>query len=156
VCLFWKDLEHLGVAAMDSFLDSIKHSVVEGLKNLALEALHLNDQQQQEDNNADDPRPRPRLAAAPHSAAPSRSDMNPLLVEATTAGIQLGSKSRKLDMKAGIMDQEVVVQFRSRTMRGGDHLRLQTLGLRYLLASSHWVSYLLGGFAGNLLSLSFS
>jgi hypothetical protein len=152
--LFWKDLEHLGVAAMDSFLDSIKHSVVEGLKNLALEALHLNDQQQQEDNNADDPRPRP--AAAPHSAAPSRSDMNPLLVEATTAGIQLGSKSRKLDMKAGIMDQEVVVQFRSRTMRGGDHLRLQTLGLRYLLASSHWVSYLLGGFAGNLLSLSFS
>jgi hypothetical protein len=44
--LFWKDLEHLGVAAMDSFLDSIKHSVVEGLKNLALEALHLNDEQQ--------------------------------------------------------------------------------------------------------------
>lgn len=155
MCLFWKDLEHLGVAAMDSFLDSIKHSVVEGLKNLALEALHLNDQQQQEDNNADDPRPRPRPAAAP-PAAPSRSDMNPLLVEATTAGIQLGSKSRKLDMKAGIMDQEVVVQFRSRTMRGGDHLRLQTLGLRYLLASPHWVSYLLCGFAGNLLSLSFS
>ncbi|CAM6039159.1 unnamed protein product [Sphagnum compactum] len=60
---------------MDSFLDSIKHSVVEGLKNLALEALHLNDQQQQEDNNADDPRPRPRPPdAAPHSAAPSRSD----------------------------------------------------------------------------------
>ncbi len=57
------------VAAMDSFLDNIKHSVVEGLKNLALEALHLNDQQQQEDNNADDPRPRPA-----HSAAPSRSD----------------------------------------------------------------------------------
>jgi hypothetical protein len=75
-------------------------------------------------------------------------DMNLLLVEAATAGIQMGSKSRKLDMKAGIMDQEVVVvQFRSRTMRGGDHLRLQTLGLRYLLASPHWVSYLLGGFA---------
>jgi hypothetical protein len=73
-------------------------------------------------------------------------DMNLPLVEAATAGIQLGSKSRKLDMKAGIMDQEVVVQFRSRTMRGGDHLRLQTLGLRYLLASSHWVSYLLGWF----------
>jgi hypothetical protein len=83
-------------------------------------------------------------------------DMNLLLVEAATAGIQLGSKSRKLDMKPGIMAQEVVVQFRSRTMRGGDHLRLQTLGLRYLLASPHWVSYLLGGFAGNLLSLSFS
>jgi hypothetical protein len=83
-------------------------------------------------------------------------DMNMLLVEAATAGIQLGSKSRKLDMKAGIMDQEVVVEFRSRTMRGGDHLRLQTLGLRYLLASPHWVSYFLGGFPGNLLSLSFS
>jgi len=83
VCLFWKDLEHLGVAAMDSFLDSIKHSVaeglkkhsvVEGLKNLALEALHLNDHHQQEDNNADDPRPRPPAAVSPHSAAPSRSD----------------------------------------------------------------------------------
>ncbi len=72
MCLFWKDLEHLVVAAMDSFLHSIKHSVVEGLKNLALEALHLNDHQQQEDNNADDPRPPP--AAPPHSAAPSRSD----------------------------------------------------------------------------------
>jgi hypothetical protein len=83
-------------------------------------------------------------------------DMNLLLVEAATAGIQLGSKSRKLDMKAGIMDQEVVVQFRSRTMRGGDHLRLQTLGLRYLLAYPHCGSYLLGGFPGNLLSLSFS
>ncbi|KAH8938973.1 hypothetical protein BDL97_15G012400 [Sphagnum fallax] len=68
---------------MDSFLDSIKHSVVEGLKkhsvveglkNLALEALHLNDHHQQEDNNADDPRPRPPAAVSPHSAAPSRSD----------------------------------------------------------------------------------
>jgi len=32
-------------------------------------------------------------AYTPHSASPNRSDMTLLLVEATTIGIQLGSKS---------------------------------------------------------------
>ncbi len=44
-------------------------------------------------------------AYTPHFASPSRSDMTLLLVEATIIGIQLGSKSQKLDMKVIIMDQ---------------------------------------------------